>query len=83
MCLRRFRVRRIRRRRLNLLSAHFLEGYLADFDQTSHKYSLGHGAVQALRWLTLTYFSRSNRGQTLTFFEVFVHFLHVFCLDFI
>ena len=72
MCLRRFRVRRIRRRirirririrRLNLLSGHFLEGYLVDFDQTSHKYSLGHGAVQALRWLTLTYFSRSQRSN--------------------
>ena len=42
--VRRLRLRRIR---LNLLSAHFLEGYLVDFDQTSHKYSLGHGAVQA------------------------------------
>ena len=65
MCLWCFRVRRHlrlpRRRRLNLLSAHFLKGYLVDFVQTSHAYSLGQGAVQTIKTVDLTYFLRSQK----------------------
>ena len=58
MCLRRFRVRRVRVRvrrvrRLNLLSAHFLRDYLVDLDQTSQKYSLGQGGLQAMKTVDL------------------------------
>ena len=44
--LRRLRLR-LRRRRGDPLSAHFLGDYLVDLDQTSHKYSLGQGGLQA------------------------------------
>ena len=52
MCLLCFRVRlrrRRRRRRGDPLSAHFLGDYLVDLDQTSQKYSLGQGGLQAMK----------------------------------
>ena len=77
MCLLCFRVRL---RRLNLLSAHFLFG--GSRSNFTKIFLRARGvACNEDCWPWPTF--QGNRGQTLTFFEVFVHFVHVFCLDFI
>ena len=61
--------------------AYFLQGYITDSIQTLHDCCLGQGAVQLERWLTLTYFSRSQRSNFdlflcfCTFYQKFVVFI--------
>ena len=62
------------------LSGTFLQGYFTDSIQTLHDYSLVQYAVQKGRWLTLTYFSRSQRSN-FDLFMVFAYFVKVYCLD--
>ena len=63
------------------LSDSFLQGYFTDFIKTFHDCCFGHYAVWKGRWLTLTYFSRSQRSNFDIFFRVFVYFVIVYCLD--
>ena len=62
------------------LSGTFLQGYFTDSIQTLHDNSLVQYAVQKGRWLTLTYFSRSQRSN-FDLFMFFAYFVKVYRLD--